>query len=277
MRVWFNGEVLPAEAAQLNALSPAALHGAGAFETLFVDAGRPRFLSAHWQRLKTTCYALGLGHPPALQRVAEVFSHLADLECIETGRGRMSGHLRGKGACDWLLSLEPIADIKALLEPCRVDVPEPEDLGELYRTGGLSAYKTNAYFGYRLAREKALDNGWDDCLLAGNGQTFAETTCANFFVLLEGLGWCTPPLSSGCLPGIIRGQLLSSQAETGVAICERPIGLAELLQVQAAFISNAVVGVREVAELGPRQQLQLGHPDVQTLRGWIESAPSRPV
>ena len=43
----------------------------------------------------------------------------------------------------------------------------------------------------------------DDVVLVNEAGEVTETTIANIVARLEGT-WCTPPLDSGCLPGVYR-------------------------------------------------------------------------
>jgi hypothetical protein len=103
----------------------------------------------------------------------------------------------------------------------------------------LSRCKTFAYGGSLLARREARARGADDALLASSAGGLCCATAANLLVRLDGR-WCTPPLSSGCLPGILRGLAL----EQGLAV-ERPLSPEDLGNAEGALLINSL-GCRPV-------------------------------
>ncbi|RPI21129.1 MAG: aminodeoxychorismate synthase, component I, partial [Actinobacteria bacterium] len=78
----------------------------------------------------------------------------------------------------------------------------------------------------------------DDVVLVNERGEVTETAICNLVVRF-GEQWVTPPLESGCLPGIMRGVLL----DEGV-IVERPVALEELLRADEIGVINSVRGWR---------------------------------
>ena len=107
----------------------------------------------------------------------------------------------------------------------------------------LSQCKTFAYGASIQARRQAQAAGADDALLpSSNGELSCGTT-ANVIVRL-GAGWITPPLSSGCLPGIMRQRAL----DRGVAQ-EQTIDVSALMGCSGALLINSL-GCRAISHLG---------------------------
>ena len=63
-----------------------------------------------------------------------------------------------------------------------------------------------------------------------------ETTIASIAVRIAGQ-WCTPPISSGCLPGVFRRHLI----ERG-AIVERTVTVDDLRAAEELAVFNALRG-----------------------------------
>jgi len=78
----------------------------------------------------------------------------------------------------------------------------------------------------------------DDVVLVNERGEVTETTVANLAVDLGGRWW-TPPLSSGCLPGVERGRLLSA----GV-LAERVLTPADLLAARGLALVSSLRGWR---------------------------------
>ena len=70
-----------------------------------------------------------------------------------------------------------------------------------------SRCKTLNYTDAVIARREAQAAAADDALLLGSTGHYACATAANLWIR-QGTGWLTPGLDQGCLPGIMRGQLL---------------------------------------------------------------------
>jgi branched-subunit amino acid aminotransferase/4-amino-4-deoxychorismate lyase len=75
-------------------------------------------------------------------------------------------------------------------------------------TSVLSRCKTFAYGPAIQARRQAEAAGADDALLNSSAGGLCCGTTANLLVRLEGR-WLTPPLASGCLPGVMRARALA--------------------------------------------------------------------
>jgi branched-subunit amino acid aminotransferase/4-amino-4-deoxychorismate lyase len=71
-------------------------------------------------------------------------------------------------------------------------------------------------------------------LLVNLDGEITESTIANVVVRIDG-AWMTPPLASGCLPGVMRRVLL----EAG-EIKEAPILLADLVRAEGLELINSV-------------------------------------
>jgi branched-subunit amino acid aminotransferase/4-amino-4-deoxychorismate lyase len=89
-----------------------------------------------------------------------------------------------------------------------------------------------------------------------------EGTVTNVFARLGGR-LCTPPLASGCLPGIVRGALLASRPLVGstgrpLEIVEAVLGPEELREAEEILLTNSlqrVVGVAELRGAGSTRSL----------------------
>jgi para-aminobenzoate synthetase/4-amino-4-deoxychorismate lyase len=78
----------------------------------------------------------------------------------------------------------------------------------------------------------------DDVVLINQHGEVTETTIANVAVRLDGR-WCTPPTTSGCLPGVERGRLLN----LGV-LQERVLYPADLLAAEDLAVLSSLRGWR---------------------------------
>ena len=111
-----------------------------------------------------------------------------------------------------------------------------------------SGIKSNNYQLSTVAGMFAAQRGFDDCLLLNNYGRVVETTMANIWWVRDGR-FFTPPLSEGCVAGVMRRWLLGALPAAGYAVREAPIAPEELARVDEIFISNAIRGVQWVRDL----------------------------
>ena len=96
--------------------------------------------------------------------------------------------------------------------------------------------------------ETAQALGFDEVILLNERGEVAECTSANIFVAKGNQVW-TPPLSSGCLPGITREVLLSEIHVPGIHIGEKTLMPAELESADEVFITSTTRNLLPVAQI----------------------------
>jgi branched-chain amino acid aminotransferase len=106
--------------------------------------------------------------------------------------------------------------------------------------------------------EEAQSQGFDEVILLNERDEVAECTSANIFVAKGGQVW-TPPLSSGCLPGITRELLLSEVRAPGFRVTERALTPADLESADEVFITSTTRDLLPVARIGQRAISNTGH------------------
>lgn len=108
--------------------------------------------------------------------------------------------------------------------------------------------------------EQARQAGLDEVVLLNERGEVAELTSANIFTV-HGNEILTPPLSSGCLPGVTREVLLEI-AVPGFHVRERTLRPADLASADEVFISSST-----------RETLPVSHVESLTIRH--EAGPGR--
>jgi branched-subunit amino acid aminotransferase/4-amino-4-deoxychorismate lyase len=112
--------------------------------------------------------------------------------------------------------------------------------------GSASHLKTSLRLPYQAAGAEAELNGWDDALLLNAEGRIAESSHSNIFIVLENKIF-TPPLTDGCINGIFRAFLLSSNFAGTFLFEERPLTIAMLQKADEIFLTNAVRGLQPVS------------------------------
>ena len=217
----------------------------GLFETVLILNGKAHLLPAHLQRWHQSAALLGMATPPdraalapliddAIARVNLNHSNSAGALRLNWSRGSVAG--RGIG-----LPQEP-ADVtqhrfwftlqphQLCFAPAEAWICTQEQRND---RSLLSRCKTLAYGQSIQARREAQHHGAELALLRNTRGELCCGDSANLLVLREG-EWITPPLSSGCLPGVMRAQLL----QRGLAR-EAALG-AELQSGDQALLINSL-------------------------------------
>jgi branched-chain amino acid aminotransferase len=105
--------------------------------------------------------------------------------------------------------------------------------------------------------ENAQLRGFDEVILLNERGEVAECTSANIFAAQGNQVW-TPPLSSGCLPGITREVLLGEVHVPGVDIMEKTLMPADLEAADEVFITSTTRDLLPVFQIEDKQ-LARGH------------------
>ena len=107
----------------------------------------------------------------------------------------------------------------------------------------LSGLKQSGAGLYIIAGIWARENGLDDCFLLNERKNLCESVSGNVF-LVKGDELHTPSLSSGCLKGVMRKQILRLASKMGLKTFEGEISPFELLKADEVWLSNAISGVQ---------------------------------
>ena len=109
----------------------------------------------------------------------------------------------------------------------------------------LANIKSNNFLLYAMAALYAKERRLDDCVVRNNHGRLADSTIANLFYYKDRQLY-TPPLSEGCVAGVMRGFLLSALPAAGFPTHECPVTAEDLLEADEVFLSNAIRGIRWV-------------------------------
>jgi branched-subunit amino acid aminotransferase/4-amino-4-deoxychorismate lyase len=116
----------------------------------------------------------------------------------------------------------------------------------------FSAIKSNSYLPYVMAAMWCKRNGLDDVLIMNCYGHIAEATICNVFIVKEGLVQ-TPPLSEGCINGVVRRYLLQYMNERNIRYEEKALTPEEVLNADELFLTNAGFYIRWVKQCGEKR------------------------
>jgi para-aminobenzoate synthetase/4-amino-4-deoxychorismate lyase len=193
----------------------------------------PRHLDAHLDRVQASCAYFGFAFAREAARALVVDACLA----LAPGLHRVR------------LSVDQAGQARVESAPLAPNPPEPVRLlladTPTQSTDLFLRHKTSLRSRYDAAWRAAEARGAFDALFFNEKGELTEGGRSNVFVRIEGQ-WCTPPLSCGLLPGVLRAVILAAPAWRAT---ERVITRDMLERAEDIVVCNALRGpLRAVLE-----------------------------
>jgi branched-chain amino acid aminotransferase len=112
----------------------------------------------------------------------------------------------------------------------------------------LSTLKTNNKLIQVTASIFAKENQLNSCLILNEGKNVVEAINGNLFMVKDGK-LITPPISEGCLNGVMRTQILRlAKTIAEYTIVEAPISPFDLQKADELFITNVIIGIQPITK-----------------------------
>jgi branched-chain amino acid aminotransferase len=109
-----------------------------------------------------------------------------------------------------------------------------------------------AYINSVLAKQDAIDSGYDDCIFLDVTGHVCELSAANIFVVRSGT-LITPDTTSDLLEGINRRTVLELATDLGIKVIERDIDLTELYIADEVFACGTSAYIAPIFEIDARR------------------------
>lgn len=109
----------------------------------------------------------------------------------------------------------------------------------------LSTVKSTSCMLYTVASIFRNENDLDECLLLNDDKMVTEAISSNVFLVKE-KKVTTPPLSDGCLKGVMRKNVLEVLPKMGYEVEEKSFSPFEIQKADELFLTNALKGIRWV-------------------------------
>jgi 4-amino-4-deoxychorismate lyase len=226
-------------------------YGDGLFETMAIRHGSPRFLPLHLDRLYAGAARLGLPAPDRDWLQAQLLAAAAG-----TDEGAMKLILtRGPGPRGYVPARQPRPTVAWGLEShavqpwMRIRVRWCETIAA--RNPFTAGLKTLCRLEQVLARAEWQDASIAEGLMCDEQGLLTGGTASNVFVVAGG-ELRTPAVTHAGISGVMRRVILQQARENGIKVSEVPVTKQELLAADEVFISNVLIGIRPVRQLGER-------------------------
>lgn len=232
------------------------LFGDSIFETLRVLGGKVLFLEDHYFRLMASLRIVRMEIPMhfTMEYMEEqVLSLVSVLENAPAHRARISFFRKNGGFylptdnnVEFIITAQPLAEALYSISEGDYEV----DLFRDYYVSKqlLSTLKTTNKMVQITGSIFAYENGLQNCLLLNDEKNVVEALQGNLFMLM-GNKLLTPPVSEGCLNGIMRKQVLElAKKLEGIEVTEASISPFDLQKADELFITNVIQGITPVTK-----------------------------
>ena len=147
-----------------------------------------------------------------------------------------------KGSFNYIIEAWPMEEAVILNESgLEVDI-----FKDVKRSCDLfSNIKSNNYLAGVMAQLFAKENKLDECLLLNSFGRICESAIANVFIVKENVIF-TPPLSEGCVAGVVRRWLIENLPFPEYQILQKELTPEEVQGADEIFLTNSIKPVRWV-------------------------------
>lgn len=251
----FNGTIV-SEDTNVLAQNRGFLFGDAVFETVKIVDGKILFLEDHYFRLMSSMRVVRMEIPMnfTMEYLEEQILLVVKNNNIESSsRARITVYRNAEG--NYLPSNNIVSFlIKAIkLDTKAYGFNEKEYEVDLFKDFYitkqlLSSIKTTNRLVNITGSIYANENGLDNCLLLNDNKNVVEALQGNIF-MVSGNKLITPPVSEGCLNGVMRKQILTlAQKIGGIEVVEEIISPFDLQKADELFLTNVILGVQPITK-----------------------------
>jgi len=249
----YNGQLFSSETVLSNP-NRGFLYGDAVFETVKIVNNKILFLEDHYFRLMSSMRIVRMEIPMnfTMEYFEEQILMLANtLNFSQSARARITvfredggNYLPETNTVSYLISASKLQSEHYSIVNNQYEV----DLYKDYYVAKhlLSSIKTTNKIINITASIFAKENGLDNCLLINENKNIIEALQGNLFMLVDNK-LITPPVSEGCLNGIMRKQIISIVKKMpNLIVAEEPISPFELQKANELFITNVIKGIQPI-------------------------------
>jgi len=259
--VCFNGVFTKISQVGISVRNRSFLYGDGLFETIHANGTIPQFLDKHLNRLFNGMKLLNMNIP-------DFFNHEYIFKKIQ---GVLVRNKLFKGAKVRLIVFRnegglytpETDDVSFIIDSSKLEnykyvLNEKGFFVDIYQDLKKSINKyshlktTNALI-YVLAGIYKRKNKFDECIILNENNKICETISSNVFLVKDDV-FFTPPLSDGCIAGVMREVIIELLKNKGIRVIDNfSLDTDILFEADEIFLTNSINGVRWVLGLQKRR------------------------
>jgi branched-chain amino acid aminotransferase len=234
----------------------AFLYGDAVFETVKILDNKVLFLEDHYFRLMASMRILRMEIPMHFTMEffeSELLKSAQNEDIASSARARMTIFRKDGG-----YYLPTTNNVEYIITVSKIEAPlyfiekesyEVDIYKDFYISKQLlSTLKTTNKAINIAGSIYANENGLDNCILLNDEKNVVEALNGNLFMLKQGV-LSTPPLTQGCLNGILRKQILGiAKTLENIEVVESPISPFDLQKADELFITNVIKGIQPITK-----------------------------
>ena len=252
-----NGKLISIEEGNVSINNRGLQYGDAVFETLKVVANRINFWEDHYFRLMASMRILRMEIPMSfsMEFLEKEIIKTIEASNLSTETCRIKFYVNRKEGgkyspltndIDYFISVEKLETPFYTLDESPYEIELFKDY--YVYSNLLSTLKSNSKTINVLGSIFANENGYQNCLLLNENKMVVEALQGNLF-LVKGNSIITPPISDGCLRGIIRKQVISIGNQLKeYSIEEKSISPFDLQKADELFITNVIMGIQPITK-----------------------------
>jgi branched-chain amino acid aminotransferase len=234
----------------------AFLYGDGVFETVKIINNKVLFLEDHYFRLMASMRVVRMEIPMnfTMEYFEEQILNLVQQKNIaSSARARITVFRKNGGLylpqtneVSFLIHATSLGNTSYILNTTEYEVDLYKDF---YVTKQLlSSIKTTNKMINVTGSIFANENGLANCILLNDSKNVVEALQGNLFMVV-GKKLVTPPISEGCLNGIMRKQILAlAKKIEGIEVIEEVISPFDLQKADELFLTNVIMGIQPITK-----------------------------
>jgi branched-chain amino acid aminotransferase len=275
----FNGFIQDSDL-QLTVSNRSFLYGDGIFETLKVVNNKILFFEDHYFRLMASMRIIRMQIPMTftLEYLEEEILKLVEANNIQDSARVRFTVFRNEGG----LYLPTDNSISYVIQATSTENSQYHFKKETFEVDLykdfivpkqlLSTLKTANKITHVTASIFAKENQLDSTLLINEDKNVIEASNGNVFMLMENQ-LITPPITEGCLNGIMRKQIIALAKQLNlVEVIEKPISPFDLQKADELFITNVIIGIQPITKYRKKEfGTSLSHQLLKELNVLIEA------
>ena len=232
------------------------LYGDGIFETLKIANNKILFWEDHYFRLMASLRIVRMDIPMSftMEYIEEqILVLVRAMNIHESARVRFTAYRNSEGfylpnnnSISFVIQASKLDNHKYNYSPIQFEVDLYKDF--IVPKQLLSTLKTTNKITNVTASIFAKENQLDSTLLLNENKNVIEAANGNLFMLTENK-LITPPISEGCLNGVMRKQIIAlAKKMDSVTVLESPISPFDLQKADELFITNCIIGIQPITK-----------------------------
>ncbi|NRT11078.1 aminotransferase class IV [Flavobacterium sp. 14A] len=232
------------------------LYGDGVFETVKIVNSKILFLEDHYFRLMASMRVVRMEIPMNFTMEffeEQILSLVQRNNLTQSSRARITMYRNDGGyylpvsnEVSYIIHATPL---EQTLYSVKETLYEVDLFKDFYITRQLlSSIKSTNKLLNITASIYASENGLDNCILLNDAKNVVEAIQGNIFMLV-GNTLTTPPVSEGCLNGVMRKQVLAlAKKIPQLTVVEEIISPFDLQKADQLFITNVIKGIQPITK-----------------------------